>query len=102
MTLGPVMNQSWQPIVFVELTEFPTGNTIRINLQSIESITEVPEVDVTKSPAFKGMNGPLKTRPAEPAHTVVVSKSGVFYNVKESYDEIIRRSVKLMKMAVGE
>lgn len=95
------MNHTWEPIVFITLTEFPSGHELHLNVQSIEAIEEIPEVPETKTPALKGMNGPIKTRPPEPAHTVVVSKSGVFYNVDESYNQIIDIAVSQLKKVHG-
>lgn len=104
MTIGPNMDQSWQPIILISLTEYPSGNAIHINLQSIEALTEYPEQPEIKS-VPKDYDNPRSVsqvpRKALPAHTVIVGKSGAYHQVKESYEEIMRRAVVMMNEAIG-
>lgn len=100
MTIGPIMGQSWQPIIFVRLTEFPTGNEIHINLQSIEALTEYPEQPGSTPKDYERSTTQVARR-AVPAHTVIVGKSGAHHQVSESYEEIMRRAVVMMNKAVN-
>lgn len=96
MTLGPKMDQSWEPIVLVTLTAYPSGNEVNINLQSIEALETIPAQD-ERPPSDEY----LVNLPAVPEHTIVYGKSGTRYTVKESYGEIMRLAVELMNKAIG-
>jgi hypothetical protein len=90
---------SWQTIIFIELTEFSSGNRMGISLQSIEAIKAVPAVAERRAPKLKGMNGPMHTIRGIAAHSVIVGRSGNFYQVNESIERISQLATDATKAA---